>query len=125
MNGVPSDQTTPWRRCRVWVRPSALDSQRSASHGSSSKVDRLIRTSRPCISIATVSVVWSLGDEAIERSRLRAERRDDLPATLVGSFAGVDGRPDRDGDGADGSQPRHQTTATTKSDAHDEDAGKA
>ena len=56
VNGVPSDQVTPWRRCKVCVRPSALDSHFSASHGSSSKVDRSTRTSAPCVSIANISL---------------------------------------------------------------------
>ena len=59
VNGVPSDQATPWRRCRVCVRPSLEDSHRSASQGSSSKVDRLTRTRRPCMSVEIVSEVSS------------------------------------------------------------------
>jgi hypothetical protein len=59
VNGAPSDQVTPGRRKKVCVRPSALDSQRSASHGSISKVWRLIRSRRPCISEAMTSAVWS------------------------------------------------------------------
>jgi hypothetical protein len=59
VNGVPSDQVTSGRRCSVWVRPSSPDSHRSASHGSSSNVARLTRTSRPCVRVLMTSVVWS------------------------------------------------------------------
>jgi hypothetical protein len=46
VNGVPSDHCTPLRKCRVWVSPSGLESQRSATQGSTSKVALLTRTSR-------------------------------------------------------------------------------
>ena len=59
VNGVPSDQTTSGRRESVSVRPSALESTRSASHGSSSRVARLRRTRGPCVSSVTSPVVSS------------------------------------------------------------------
>ncbi len=59
VNGAPSDQVRFGRRWKVWVRPSGLESHFSASQGSTSKVERLIRTRRPCRSWLTTSVVWS------------------------------------------------------------------
>ena len=58
----------------------ALDSHVSASQGSSSKVARLMRTSRPCSSRLRSSVVWSRGDVAVEGARLAPDRGDDLAA---------------------------------------------
>ena len=59
VSGAPSDHVRPARRCSVYVRPSALDSQRSASQGSRSKVARFTRTSRPCIRSPMSSAVSS------------------------------------------------------------------
>jgi hypothetical protein len=72
VNGVPSDHVRPGRRWRVCERPSSLDSHRSASHGSSSKLARLTRTRRPCISASMISVVWSRATMRLkERGSLR------------------------------------------------------
>ena len=62
-------------------RPSALDSHFSASHGSSSNVARLMRTSRPCVSWREELGRLVAGDEPVERPRLGADRGDDLAAT--------------------------------------------
>ena len=55
VSGVPSDHLRPSRRYSVWVRPSGLDSQRSANHGSSSNVDRFTRTRRAWVSTLSSS----------------------------------------------------------------------
>ena len=77
---MPSDQVTPGRRWSVCVRPSALDSHLSASQGSSSKVARLMRTSRACSSSVEQLGRLVARDEAVEGARLAADRRDDLAA---------------------------------------------
>ena len=77
---MPSDQVTPGRRWSVCVRPSALDSHRSASQGSSSNVARLMRTSRPCVRASMMTRRLVARDDAVEGAWLAADRRHDLPA---------------------------------------------
>ena len=70
----------------MWVRPSGLDSQRSASHGSSSKVARFTRTRRAWVSSAQEVGGLGANGDAIEGARLGPDRGDQL-ATAPRSLA--------------------------------------
>ena len=97
MNGMPSDHVTPFRRCIVCTRPSALESHDSASIGSSSNVALFTRTRRLCISsdkssADCVPVAMRLND----RGSLRTETTNWPP--LCGSAGAGESpglRPDR------------------------------
>ena len=100
----------------MWVRPSALDSQRSASHGSARRWTRLTRTSVPAS--ASRGSRWSVaGHEPIER--LGSER---IEATSCPPARG--GTAPR-GAGAEGMDDQQKATTSASIVAGDEDTEEA
>src|SRR5262245_19038463 len=98
VKAVPSDQRTPWRRCIVWVLPSAVDSQRSASHGSTSNAARWIRTRRPCVNALKRSDAWSaatslLNERGVDRTEPTIWPPQRAVTVLAGEPSGLDGEP--------------------------------